>query len=153
MGDVQRYLKDVSRLYGSGRPNFFGHALIIPSVDEMSKVPEATFAALSGVAPASFWSPHKRVPLSGGRRLIEARDLPQKADAGNPLCGFSESAVNFSDGIRCAQFQRAALFFLKHGVSRGGRPAVSVPLIPAPPNFPSTPSAVRSKFPPLHVQP
>ena len=104
MGDVQRYLKDVSRLYGSGRPNFFGHALIIPSVDEMSKVPEATFAALSGVAPASFWSPHKRVPLSGGRRLIEARDLPQKADAGNPLCGFSESAVNFSDGIRGAQF-------------------------------------------------
>ena len=57
--DVQRYLKDASRLYGSGGADIFGHAFIIPSVDEMPKVPAATFAALSDVAPASFWSPYK----------------------------------------------------------------------------------------------
>ena len=57
--DVQRYLKDASRLYCSGGAEIFGHAFIIPSVDEMLKVPAATFAALSDVAPASFWSPYK----------------------------------------------------------------------------------------------
>ncbi len=59
MGDVQRYLKDASHLYRIGGADIFGHAFIIPSVDEMQKVPAATFAALSGVAPASFWSPYK----------------------------------------------------------------------------------------------
>lgn len=57
--DVQHYLKDASHLYRIGGADIFGHAFIIPSVDEMPKVPAGAFAALSGVAPASFWSPYK----------------------------------------------------------------------------------------------
>ena len=57
--DVQHYLKDASHLYRIGGADIFGHAFIIPSVDEMQKVPAAAFSALSGVAPASFWSPYK----------------------------------------------------------------------------------------------
>ncbi len=57
--DVQNYLKDASHLYRIGRADISGHAFIIPYVDEMPKVPAAAFAALSDVAPASFWSPYK----------------------------------------------------------------------------------------------
>ncbi len=57
--DVQNYLKDASHLYRIGRADIFGNAFTIPSVDNLPKVPSATFSVLSGVAPASFWSPYK----------------------------------------------------------------------------------------------
>ena len=57
--DIQKYLKDASRLYASGGADIFGNVIAIPSVDGVPKVPAATFAALSDVAPAAFWSPYK----------------------------------------------------------------------------------------------
>ena len=57
--DVQNYLKDASHLYRIGRADIFGNAFTIPSVDNLPKVPSATFSVLSDVAPASFWSPYK----------------------------------------------------------------------------------------------
>lgn len=57
--DIRKYLKDASRLYVSGGADIFGHAFTIPSVDDVPKVPAATFSALSDVAPAAFWSPYK----------------------------------------------------------------------------------------------
>lgn len=44
--DIQKYLKDASRLYGSSGADIFGHAFTIPSVDDVPKVSAATFAAL-----------------------------------------------------------------------------------------------------------
>ena len=57
--DVQAYLKVASRLYSSGGADILGNAFTIPSVDNLPKVPSATFSVLSDVAPASFWSPYK----------------------------------------------------------------------------------------------
>ena len=57
--DIQGYLKGSSRLYSSSGADIFGNAFTIPSVATVPKVPSATFAVLSDVAPASFWSPYK----------------------------------------------------------------------------------------------
>ena len=57
--DIQNYLKGASRLYDSGGADIFGNAFTIPPVDTVPTVPAATYATLSDVAPASFWSPYK----------------------------------------------------------------------------------------------
>ena len=55
--DVRNYLKSGSRLETSGGNDVIGNAITIPVVDTAPKVPAATYAALSVVAPTSFWSP------------------------------------------------------------------------------------------------
>ena len=55
---VQLYLKTGSVLYGSGGFDLFGNSYGSFTVDSLPKVPTATAAALSDVAPASFWSPY-----------------------------------------------------------------------------------------------
>lgn len=57
--DVQNYIKTGSRLYTSNSKDILGNAFVIPTVDTTPKVPATTFAALSDVAPNSFWSPYK----------------------------------------------------------------------------------------------
>ena len=57
--DVQNYLKPGSRLYASGGADILGNAFTMPTVDTAPKVPAATFAALSDVAPNDFWSPYR----------------------------------------------------------------------------------------------
>lgn len=57
--DVRLYLKQGSQLYESGRDvlgNVIGPEFV---VDEGPKVPDATWVALSDVAPAEFWSPYR----------------------------------------------------------------------------------------------
>ena len=58
--DIRDYLKTGSTLEQSGGSdmlnNSFGTTF---SVDSIPKVPTATFAKLSDVAPADFWSPFK----------------------------------------------------------------------------------------------
>ena len=56
--DVQKYMKTGTRLYASGGNDIMGNAFTIPSVDNAPKVPATSFAALSDVAPADFWSPY-----------------------------------------------------------------------------------------------
>jgi prepilin-type N-terminal cleavage/methylation domain-containing protein len=58
-GDVVPYLKAGSTLATSGGKDLLGGAFVIPTVDTIPKVPDATFNALSDVAPAEFWSPFK----------------------------------------------------------------------------------------------
>jgi prepilin-type N-terminal cleavage/methylation domain-containing protein len=61
--DVRTYLKTGSRLEISGGTtgangfDIIGNTIHIPRVDSAPKVPTSTFAALSTVAPTSFWSP------------------------------------------------------------------------------------------------
>jgi len=55
--DIQRYIKNGTRLYTSGGTDILGRAFTIPTVDALPKVHSGTFAALSDVAPADFWSP------------------------------------------------------------------------------------------------
>jgi prepilin-type N-terminal cleavage/methylation domain-containing protein len=57
--DVQRYIKNGTRLYTSGQTDILGNAFVLPTVDTAPKVPAATFTSLSDVAPAAFWSPYK----------------------------------------------------------------------------------------------
>lgn len=57
--DVQMYVKNGSRLFTSGGIDIIGNAFQIPTVDTLPKVTDATFAALSDVAPRAFWSPYK----------------------------------------------------------------------------------------------
>ena len=56
--DVKRYLKVGSKLYNSTHADIlggdFGSAF---SVDTLPSVPASTYASLSDVAPAEFWSP------------------------------------------------------------------------------------------------
>jgi prepilin-type N-terminal cleavage/methylation domain-containing protein len=56
--DVQRYIKNGTRLYTSGGTDILGKAFTIPVVDSLPKVSSLTFSALSDVAPADFWSPY-----------------------------------------------------------------------------------------------
>ena len=55
--DWTNYLKSGTSLYNTGA-DLFGHAYNAQSVDTLPKVPAATFATLSDVAPTDFWSPY-----------------------------------------------------------------------------------------------
>ena len=55
--DVQKYLKVGTRLYTSGGTDILGGTFAIAAVDTAPKVADATYTALSDVAPADFWSP------------------------------------------------------------------------------------------------
>ena len=55
--DVKSYIKTGSRLYASGQKDILGNTLTINAIDTAPQVSATTFAALSDVAPASFWSP------------------------------------------------------------------------------------------------
>ena len=56
--DVQKYVKNGTRLYTSAGTDIMGNTFTMPTVDSTPKVPGATYTALSDVAPASFWSPY-----------------------------------------------------------------------------------------------
>jgi prepilin-type N-terminal cleavage/methylation domain-containing protein len=56
--DVQKYIKTGSRLYSSNGTDILGGTLKINAIDTAPQVDKATYAALSDVAPASFWSPY-----------------------------------------------------------------------------------------------
>ena len=55
--DVKAYIKTGSRLYTSGQKDILGNTLKINAIDTAPQVSATTFAALSDVAPTSFWSP------------------------------------------------------------------------------------------------
>ena len=57
--DLLPYLKDGSALYSGGGDDLLGNPVSISNVDVTPKVSDATFNALSDVAPAEFWSPYK----------------------------------------------------------------------------------------------
>jgi prepilin-type N-terminal cleavage/methylation domain-containing protein len=57
--DVQNYLKTGTALYTSGGSDLFGNSFGALQVDTIPTVNTNTFAVLSDVAPASFWSPYK----------------------------------------------------------------------------------------------
>jgi len=58
--DIQNYLRADSRLGKSGGVDVLGNRFGPDfTVDSLPKVPEATYEALSDVAPAEFWSPYK----------------------------------------------------------------------------------------------
>src|SRR6202171_805208 len=55
--DWTAYLKSGTVLYNTGA-DLLGHAYGAQVVDTLPKVPAASFAGLSHVAPAEFWSPY-----------------------------------------------------------------------------------------------
>ena len=55
--DWTNYLKQGTVLFNTGN-DILGHGYGTQAVDTLPKVPTASFAALSDVAPASFWSPY-----------------------------------------------------------------------------------------------
>jgi prepilin-type N-terminal cleavage/methylation domain-containing protein len=55
--DWTKYLKVGSNLYVTGK-DILGASYGDQTVDSIPKVPTASYAALSDVAPASFWSPY-----------------------------------------------------------------------------------------------
>jgi prepilin-type N-terminal cleavage/methylation domain-containing protein len=55
--DWTNYLKHGTALYNTGN-DILGHAYGAQTVDALPKVPADSFAALSDVAPAEFWSPY-----------------------------------------------------------------------------------------------
>src|SRR5437868_7286103 len=55
--DWVAYLKKGSMLYNTGA-DLFGHSYGQQTVDTLPQVPATTFATLSDVAPADFWSPY-----------------------------------------------------------------------------------------------
>ena len=55
--DVQKYIKNGTRLYTSGGKDILGNAFTINAVDTAPQVAAATYTALSDVAPSDFWSP------------------------------------------------------------------------------------------------
>ena len=55
--DIQKYIKNGTRLYTSGGNDILGNAFTVPTVDSVPRVPANTFTALSDVAPNDFWSP------------------------------------------------------------------------------------------------
>jgi prepilin-type N-terminal cleavage/methylation domain-containing protein len=57
--DVQPYIKLHSSLYDSGGADLLGNSFGVFSVDSTPQVPAATFAVLSDVTAADFWSPYK----------------------------------------------------------------------------------------------
>jgi prepilin-type N-terminal cleavage/methylation domain-containing protein len=56
--DLQSYVKKGTRLYTSNATDILGNAFTLPTVDNAPKVSATTFAALSDVAPTTFWSPY-----------------------------------------------------------------------------------------------
>jgi prepilin-type N-terminal cleavage/methylation domain-containing protein len=56
--DVQKYIKTGTRLYSSGGTDLLGGTLKINAIDTAPQVDQATYDALSDVAPAEFWSPY-----------------------------------------------------------------------------------------------
>jgi prepilin-type N-terminal cleavage/methylation domain-containing protein len=57
--DIQKYVKNGTRLYTSGGTDILGATFTLPTVDSTPKVNANTFSALSDVAPADFWSPYR----------------------------------------------------------------------------------------------
>ena len=57
--DIQPYIKTGTALYSSGGNDMFGNPFTGFSVDTVPKLSDATFNALSDVAPAEFWSPFR----------------------------------------------------------------------------------------------
>ena len=59
--DLQSYIKTGTRLYTSGGTgtDILGNSFGTYTVDTPPKVSSVTYAALSDVAPASFWSPYR----------------------------------------------------------------------------------------------
>ncbi len=58
--DIKAYLKVGSTLYNSTGTDLLGNSFGANfTVDSIPKVPTATFASLSDVAPNDFWSPFK----------------------------------------------------------------------------------------------
>jgi len=55
--DLKNYVKTGTMLYSTGA-DLFGDTYGPFTVDTVVKVPGAAFAALSDVAPSSFWSPY-----------------------------------------------------------------------------------------------
>jgi len=55
--DIQAYLKKGSVLYNSGGMDLLGNIYVGFSVDSIPKLRSTTFAKLSDIAPADFWSP------------------------------------------------------------------------------------------------
>jgi prepilin-type N-terminal cleavage/methylation domain-containing protein len=56
--DIQLYIKKGTRLYTSNGTDLLGNAFTIPTVENSPKVSTTSFAALSDVAPTTFWSPY-----------------------------------------------------------------------------------------------
>ncbi len=56
---VQTYIKTGTPLYVSNGVDLFGNSYGSMIVDSIPKVPDATFNALSDIAPSGFWSPYK----------------------------------------------------------------------------------------------
>ena len=56
--DVQKYIKNGTRLYTSTGNDILGNPFTINAIDTAPQVNTATFNALSDVAPADFWSPY-----------------------------------------------------------------------------------------------
>ena len=56
--DVRTYIKNGTRLESSNGVDPIGNPFVMPLVDDLPKVPVATFNALSTVAPVTFWSPY-----------------------------------------------------------------------------------------------
>jgi prepilin-type N-terminal cleavage/methylation domain-containing protein len=57
VADWTKYMKVGSNLYVTGK-DILGASYGDQTVDSIPKVPTASYAALSDVAPASFWSPY-----------------------------------------------------------------------------------------------
>ena len=63
--DVQKYLKTGTRLETSGGKDILEGVFTTPfKVDTIPQVPDATYNALSDVAPITFWGPHKTAPVA-----------------------------------------------------------------------------------------
>ena len=55
--DWTSYLKSGTVLYNTGK-DLFGNDYGAQTVDQLPKVPSASYASLSDVAPTAFWSPY-----------------------------------------------------------------------------------------------
>ena len=56
---IKAYLKTGSKLYNADNKDLMGNTFGAHAVDKIPNVPDATFTALSDVAPNTFWSPFK----------------------------------------------------------------------------------------------
>lgn len=57
--DIQRYVKNGSRLYDSNSLDVLGNSFNITSVGVTPKVNNTSYDSLSDIAPADFWSPFR----------------------------------------------------------------------------------------------
>lgn len=57
--DLVVYLKPGTRIYNSKGRDLLGNPIKINPIDTPPKVSDATFSALSDVAPESFWTPFR----------------------------------------------------------------------------------------------